>query len=249
MSDIQIVAVHGFLGLGTDWDLIEKCCATKAQLDWLKIDLFSTGLKSNIQEADLNSFSNLALKIDSLADQNKKKIFIGYSLGGRIGLEILKEYSEHFEHFVFLSTNPGLINETEKQERLVQDLKWKDRLTKLTWPEFLEQWLQQPVFKNDQTIHRLANLFDPKKLAFGLDQLSLGQQNEMSDVIANHRHKLTWVVGDLDSKFLHIAEALKQKKILSSYERISQSGHRILFDQPNKIADLLLQIILRQQGK
>ena len=64
----------------------------------------------------------------------------------------------------------------------------------------------------------------------------------MNEILQKNCNKISWVVGDKDSKFVSIAENLKQKKILESYSRIS-SGHRILFDADvNELQKIILKL-------
>jgi len=254
MHKIQIVAVHGFLGSADDWVNIEKDLQTKLskflqqsiEIQWLKINLFNQS-DDQIVADDLFSFHYLADKIRNLSDPNKVKIFIGYSLGGRIGLHLLEKYSFDFAHFIFLSTHPGLTAHDEKRHRFSHDQQWLRLLQQLTFAEFIKEWSQQPVFKNDTAMVQNSSNLNLVKLEYGLRELSLANQDNMEMHIQKNHARVSWLVGEKDFKFLQIAENLKQKKILSHYERISDSGHRILFDQPSQIASLLLSIILQLQ--
>lgn len=248
MRKIQIVALHGFLGSGCDWDNLAQCLELnidnhlRDKISFLKINLFNK-YDSQITIDDLVSFKSLSYKIHQLTDPESIKIFIGYSLGGRIGLHLLELFGHDYSHFMFLSTHPGLALNEEKMTREKNDHQWLNRLQNLNFNDFLKEWGQQPVFKNDVNFARNELDFDLKKLEFALRELSLAQQQNKEDVLMQNASKIKWLIGESDSKFLDIAEKLKQKKILSDYERIPQSGHRILFDNPQAISTLLYQII------
>ena len=252
MRKIQIVVLHGFLGSGCDWDNLEQCLEPSIKnhlndkVSFLKINLFSKN-ESQIASEDLVSFKNLARKIHQLTDPESVKIFIGYSLGGRIGLHLLEQFGHEYSQFIFLSTHPGLTISEEKKLRETNDHQWLKRLQNLSFKDFLTEWGQQPVFKNDLNLIKNESDFDLKKLEFGLRELSLAQQDNKEDVLVHNSSKIKWLVGESDSKFLEIAEKLKQKKILSDYERILHSGHRILFDNPQAISVLLYKIISQLQ--
>lgn len=227
------MALHGFLGMGTDFDQLKKNLSSK----FIAPDLF----KGN--DFDLSSFESIAGQLVKQTEYIQgSKIFVGYSLGGRMGLHILKLFPEAFDHYVFLSTHPGLSSENEKSERKANDLAWSQKTKNLSWSDFLSAWNSQPVFAGGSEPQRLENNFNRQQLEKAFVHLSLGQQQNMNDIIQKNKAKLSWVVGDKDSKFVSIAENLKQKKILESYSRIS-SGHRILFDADvNELQKIILKL-------
>ena len=49
---------------------------------------------------------------------------------------------------MFLSTHPGLTLNEEKVTREKNDDQWLNRLQNLSFSDFLKEWGQQPVFKN-----------------------------------------------------------------------------------------------------
>jgi 2-succinyl-6-hydroxy-2,4-cyclohexadiene-1-carboxylate synthase len=236
MQNRHILALHGFLGYGKDWYNVQKLMP---RYQWITPDLFTP--TSPIGDIDLTSFNALADRLVSFIPENTQPIFVGYSLGGRIGLHLLERYPDRFKKFIFISAHPGLASETEKQERKANDIVWKDKLHTLPWADFWNEWNNQDVFKldNDRSPMRNARDVDLKKLELGLTTLSLAAQENKEAILAKHTDKVIWAVGDKDQKFTSFAEDLKRKKILPGYERIFNSGHRVLFDQPSAVADLI----------
>jgi 2-succinyl-6-hydroxy-2,4-cyclohexadiene-1-carboxylate synthase len=237
MQRRHVLALHGFLGSANDWNDVETATPN---LTWIKPDLFSS--ESTVTWQDLNSFDATADKVMTFIPESVAPIFIGYSLGGRVGLHLLEKYADRFTAFVFLSTHVGLSNEAEKADRLQNDLNWNQRLLNDPWDDFLTAWTSQAVFSGDTKINKNKNDFDLQKLSCGLTSLSLAQQKNHQNLLKRHQNKVMWVVGDQDQKFSDLAEELKQKKILSGYERILNSGHRVLFDQPSKVAEIICSI-------
>lgn len=238
-----IFALHGFLGAGSDWESVESALKN-LNLDciWIKPNMFFEN-SQDIQAFDIYVDKLMKQFHSDLKSNCKKKIFVGYSLGGRIGMHLLKNYSEIFDHFVFVSSNPGLTDENEKVIRLQSDLAWADKLLKLDWDLFLKEWNAQPVFSGQlNEPPRQEAQYDKCKLSQSLDSWSLARQSDMRNLIQAKQNKITWIVGSLDHKFLNLAEDLKQKKILLSYNKIF-SSHRILFNKPNELA-LLIQNLL-----
>jgi 2-succinyl-6-hydroxy-2,4-cyclohexadiene-1-carboxylate synthase len=231
-----IFGLHGFLGQGSDFESLKNVLPENIEL--IAPDLFFDN------RYDLSSFEKCADQFaNHLTAGYEKKILIGYSLGGRIGLHILDQYPDLFDQYIFLSTNPGLTDEQEKKQRLIADGLWAEKILTLKWSDFLQEWNSQSVFSGGSEPVRFESQFNKNQLICAVTSMSLAKQKNMNAVIEKHQQKIKWVVGDKDQKYLDLAEDLKQKKILENYSRIS-SVHRILFD-----ADMseLIKIILQQQ--
>lgn len=235
MPQHLVFAVHGFLGEASDWDKVKN---TLPSVQFVTPDLF----KATSQAVeDLDTYVDKLVQKFELQPRLHKNIFIGYSLGGRIGLQILEKYPELFDQFIFLSTNPGLSSEAkeEREARQVSDHQWAEKIAQLPWSQFLRDWNSQGVFAgSNHDPERSMQKFDLAKLQQALAVWSLAKQKDFSEVIRAHQAKIIWVVGAQDQKYSAIASTLKQKEILLDYKRIS-SGHRVLLDNPEAITRLL----------
>lgn len=241
MSEHVIFALHGFLGQSSDWNQIKQALSSRS--DFVAVDLFSEE-SPDIDELE-DYAEELSNEVDEIVEGKKKKIFIGYSLGGRIGLHLMQNNPDQFDHYIFISTNPGLTETeaSEKNQRLIADMKWSSLISESNWSEFLKSWNQQPVFAGSTNeIERHLGDYDINKLKRAMVMWTLAQQDDFRPLIQEFNDKITWIVGEKDSKYLNLAESMKQKKILLDYKRIS-SGHRILLDQPKFISDLLVDLL------
>ena len=264
---VHVLALHGFLGQGQDWQLVQNTIniaqaqsphAASFKVQWLTPSLFSnqsakaqnTLNSQDISDTsdttlwDLSSFESVTQQIlQSVSQIPGKKIFVGYSLGGRIGLHLMEKAPQEFEHFIFLSTHSGLLSAIEKQARLQQDESWTQTIQNNSWEDFLQKWNQQSVFDNKQNPIRLASDFSKTALAESMLNLSLAKQKNFNQDIQSFRHKITWAVGQKDSKFVHFANELIENKILNEKKELD-AGHRVLLDSPSQVADLILKAIL-----
>lgn len=242
MSESVVFALHGFLGQSSDWAAVKQ--EVKNSADFKTLDLFSS---DSLPIAELEDYAeDLSEKVNENIEGKKKKIFLGYSLGGRLGLHLLQNNPDQFDHYIFLSTNPGLSESegSEKNKRLINDMKWASQITDKNWELFLKEWNQQPVFEGSlQEPERHMVDYDLDKLKRALVMWTLAQQDDFRPLIQEFSSKITWVVGEKDVKYLQLAENMKQKKILLDYKRIS-SGHRILFDQPKEVSRLVGELLL-----
>lgn len=171
----------------------------------------------------------------------EKKIFVGYSLGGRIGLHILQQQPDFFERYIFLSTHPGLKNEDveARMQRKIVDESWAEKLSAESWESFISQWNAQAVFADSiAEPERKSEDFDFKKLQHALRYWSLADQLDMRSTIQKNSHKIEWIVGQRDEKYLQLAEGLKKDRIIRSYE-IFDGGHRLHLGCADQLPRLL----------
>jgi 2-succinyl-6-hydroxy-2,4-cyclohexadiene-1-carboxylate synthase len=243
MSATLVYAIHGFLGEASDWSQIKAGIENNSEgsVNFITENLFGkdeTGILDFNKQAD-----SIIKKIKSLGRFNAKKILLGYSLGGRIGLHILKQNTELFDHYVFLSTNPGLKSPDERKKRILHDQSWSEKISLENWDSFINEWNSQSVFAgSSDEAKRDPSRFDLLKLKESMLKWSLGQQTDFSDTIHMFNYKITWMVGDRDEKYCEIAESLKKNSIIKDYIKAS-SGHRIWLDNPQAVVDAVSKLI------
>lgn len=227
MSVPVVYALHGFLGTSADWQTLLKSLSTSVQL--IAENMFAPGFRG--------------LTLPKATDT--KKIFIGYSLGGRLGLKIMSQNSEAFDHYIFVSVNPGLHeNATEERAaRQANDQKWSDKISIENWNAFLKEWNAQDVFKNSiAEPERPLGQFDVELLKKSLRQDSLAQQPDFRSLIKQNKNRITWVVGSDDAKFKKIAHDMQELGILGEVDEL-KCGHRVLIDNPQALAQVVDRVL------
>ena len=107
----RIYILHGFLGCKEDW---EEVISFLPELECVALEY-----PFHVPEG---------------------AIVVGYSMGGRIALNLPASFR------ILFSTHPGLLTEEEKRARWKRDLEWIERLKALSLENFLEEWYAQPLF-------------------------------------------------------------------------------------------------------
>lgn len=234
----MIFAIHGFLGSGNEWTELKKLTP---QESWVTPSLFE-----NFEWPESINFESVIQKLretyflPELHEKTQaKKKFLGYSLGGRLGLQWLELFPNDFDQWFFISTNPGLTSTAEKESRRHADLQWALKLQQLDQLDFLKLWNDQEIFKGTRASTSAQLLWNKDILELALVNLSLARQKNFSDVLKKHQQKVHWVVGSQDQKFLDLALKLKEGVKIQHLHSLF-GGHRIYLDQPKLLAELLL---------
>lgn len=236
MSKIDFIFLHGFLGLPTDWnDVIEN----------LRVELEGFSITGEYHVPDYfnrphlgpnNSFAEVAEEfVNWIATQtqNKRKIIVGYSLGGRLAVHIFEKYPDLFEGLICVSTHPGLNSNqsNELNERLNKDHSWAEMFLTHDWRQVLLKWNDQSVFE--------GSMFEPERheinyrrelLTQALVNWSLAKQEDKRFLIKKYSKKISWIIGAQDKKFVELTHSLIKEIAGMKVEVVPNAGHRVLFD-------------------
>jgi 2-succinyl-6-hydroxy-2,4-cyclohexadiene-1-carboxylate synthase len=219
-----LVFLHGFLGCKEDWK--ETIAYFEKYFYCIAIDLPGHGATPYTESI-----------LDDLKKEfPKEAICIGYSLGGRIALQL-----QHlFRGIVVLSGHPGLRTPREKIKRWQQDQEWSSKLRTLPFPDFLKEWYAQPVFQSlKERPHFLETLLlqrqkqTPCDLAQVLLQLSLAHQPHVEQFSC----PALFLCGVKDLKYHEIYCKLPKTVTV---RKVKDSGHAIHLENPSQCAQFIL---------
>lgn len=128
---------HGFMESSHDWEFLAK--EFKHNFQVVLVDLPGHGKTRSDSFANTDDmFFKLKLFIQSF--QRRDYHFLGYSMGGRVALQL--SMTENPLSLILISTSMGLNSEEEKKQRLERDL----ALTIEDGKKFLDQWYEQELF-------------------------------------------------------------------------------------------------------
>ncbi len=227
----EIHAIHGFLGLPTDWNLF----------NFSKLHAYNLTNPSIAPAAD--GFWGWAKRFNQEV-QPKEGFMLGYSLGGRLGLHALLDRPNHWKGAIIVSSHTGFKTEKERMTRLQVDAEWADLFEKEPWEKVLQMWNIQSVFGGvDYPLMRQEKLFSRKHLADQLRFGSRGHQDDLSKPVQNLQMPLLWICGELDPTFHQVAKELSFAHPLSRIEIVHGAAHRVPWEQPHKFIKIVHSFI------
>ena len=228
---MKILALHGFLGEGTDWNPLMDMLPPVH--DWIMPSLFSPN-----SEIDISSYDAFAKSIEQMEIQGPK-ILMGYSMGGRLAYELFKRNPDEWDALVVLSAHPGLEDSVEAEKRTEQVQVWKERFENWKWNELLSAWNSQPVLKNSEPLKLDEDRFDRARLCQALENLSVDRQKLDPQPIKRNKSKIWAFVGAEDQKYLDIYSLMENRGIIEKLTVLEGLGHRILHDGLEELAPRL----------
>lgn len=225
----NLYLLHGFLGLPSDWAFLnshfENC-----QLH--QIHLFQQ-FKPN------QGFDAFIKEFNQSVDPKQKNILVGYSLGGRLGLHAVLDQPNLWNGASFISTHPGLEEETDRAARIVKDGLLAMRFLTMKWPELMEKWNESPVFSHSKRFDRQEDDFNRAVLSDALTHWGLAQQENLRGDLAELDIPIQWIVGKNDPKFVKIAQSIQLKHSKSQIITVDDAGHRVPWDQHQQFIEIL----------
>lgn len=249
-----ICFLHGFLGSGEDWQPIITVLSTT--YNCIAIDLPGHGRSVQLED-EAYHFNHTAALVAEIAQQQKQRgcHVVGYSMGGRIALALAVMYPELIQSLTLLSASPGLASEQERIARQNSDGAIAKRLETENTEQFLRDWYTQPLFAAlaankpllEVTIARRLQ-HDPKEWAKALRGTGTGIQPSYWEKLERIRIPTLLLTGKKDSKFIAIADMMKQNNTQFITEITPNAGHALHIEQPSVVAKHIRSFIAHQKG-
>ena len=216
-----IIALHGFLGQGRDWDAVRA--ASEIDADWICPDLFSAG--SSLAPPSIEGPCWLA----------------GYSFGARLALRWMQDDPDRWSGALLLSVNPGNFQSDEdRAQRRESDATWAAAFASAAWGPLIDRWNEQDVFRGSSVRTRAEKDFDRSKLAAALSRFSVADQFIDAERLPA---RLIWMAGEKDTKFSALQTSMRNAGFPGEFFCVPDAGHRLLEDAPAAVAAALDHLV------
>jgi 2-succinyl-6-hydroxy-2,4-cyclohexadiene-1-carboxylate synthase len=170
----MIHVFHGFLGSPDDFNFIK---ADEVMIH----DLYSLEASPIIHEDD---------------------VLIGYSMGGRIALELASNINYNLKKIILINAHPGLSTSEDKLARIEFETKILRELQTRKKEDFLEWWNNLPLFTHDQPIVTSDERYQKSSELFQRYRLS-DQADHLPHMVKN-KDKILFIVGVFDEKYMEL---------------------------------------------
>lgn len=234
----SVILLHGFGGTGRAWDgVIERLDRER----YLPLALDLPGHASAADSERPITFPGCVEHV--LARSPERFALCGYSLGGRVALNVALTTPERVTQLVLVSCSPGIEDPAERAERRRSDHRLADELERVPFEEFIERWRTQPLFADDPPyVGELARADQrrnrPEALAAAMRGIGTGEMEPLWGRLHELTMPVTVVVGDRDAKFRALGR--RMAGLLPDAEMaIVPGGHSLALENPTAIARAL----------
>jgi 2-succinyl-6-hydroxy-2,4-cyclohexadiene-1-carboxylate synthase len=248
-----LVLLHGFTGSAATWaghmEALADLCTTIA------IDALGHG--ESDAPADPARYGMAHVAGDTLAILDRLGVerfgLLGYSMGGRMALQVAVAAGPRLELLVLESASPGLRTAQERAARVAADEQLAALLEREGIVAFVDRWEQAPIFQSQrglppdvwqaQRAQRLSS--NPHGLAASLRGAGTGAQPPLHDHLATLAAPTLLIVGEHDAKFRAIAREMRQALPGAGLAVVAGAGHAVHLEAPREFDSLVRQFIRR----
>ena len=240
----MVVMLHGFMGTGEDWGEVAR--HLQPAFRCLTPDLPGhDGKPLNLAagEEPFATYSGLLWQgLEPLLPP--RFALVGYSLGGRLALDLACRHPERISALVLEAAHPGLRRAGDRAERAAADANWADRFERESWPRVLDDWYRQPVFESLSEEQRREFILrrstqPPGILADVLRATSLARQRNHWDDLPWLAMPLGFIVGRLDAKFCAVGARMAALAPHLTLVKLDGLGHNCHALAPAAVAGFI----------
>lgn len=238
LQRVDILALHGFTGVGADFTPFAKLCGGT----WHCPNLPGHGPDPQLACTPEATVRFIHSQDSGLRSQpsSLRPVLLGYSMGARAALLHALAYPEYWDALILISPNPGIEDEAERIERRQTDEKLAERIERDGVAAFLEFWQNTPMIRSQRQIRSewqeqmRANRqhHTIEGLAASLRQFSQGTCPNLWPEL--HRLKLPTLLlsGVQDTKYSSIASHMKHALSACTQDTIENAGHMPHLEAP-----------------
>lgn len=235
-----LLLIHGFLGSRRDWDPV--VAALSGSHRCVAVDLPGHGETGAPAEETLWSPAGCVASLAAIVEAQGGGAVAGYSLGGRLALQLAVEHPGLVTSAVIVSATPGIADEEERRARRAADEERARRLETAGLDAFLDEWYrlqlfvplrEHPAFP-DVLSRRRRN--DPRLLARALRALGTGSQRFLGGELPGLRTPLLLLAGERDPKFTDIAFEVVARCPAAEAVVVRGRGHALVEEDPEAVA-------------
>jgi 2-succinyl-6-hydroxy-2,4-cyclohexadiene-1-carboxylate synthase len=234
-SGPPIVLLHGFGQTARCWGPLAPALARHRTV--VRLDAPGHG-ETGGEGADLRETARL------IAEAGGPAAYLGYSMGGRMALQVAVDRPDVVEALILLGATPGIDDEAERAARHAADRALATRIRDEGVPAFVDHWLGLPMFGGLPPEGRFEDerrRNTAEGLATSLERAGTGNQAPLWDRLATIAVPTLVVAGRDDERYAAIA-ARTAAAIgpNATAELVPGAGHSAHLEQPDRFTALVL---------
>jgi len=218
---VRFVFVHGFTQSERSWNALEVPDAVA------------------IRVPDGLGFEETAY---ALGDAGRAT-YAGYSMGGRLCLQLALDLPDRVERLALISASPGIADDGERARRVEADEQLACDIERDGVDTFLERWLAQPLFAtlplDRAAVDERKRVNTVERLTHQLRALGQGAQPNNWSRLGELSMPVLLVAGALDTKYVDIAQRMAERIPHGRVEVIDGAGHACHLERPDAVAHAL----------
>jgi 2-succinyl-6-hydroxy-2,4-cyclohexadiene-1-carboxylate synthase len=235
-----VMFLHGFMGSRRDWATVTAELARTRRC--ISVDLPGHGATGAPADEALWTPAGCTSALADLLAAAGGGDLVGYSLGGRLALQLAIEHPGVVARAVLVSASPGIAGEPSRQARRDEDERRARRLETQGLEPFLADWYRLPLFAplgehpGFPAVLERRRRNDPRLLARSLRTMGSASQRSLWDDLCRLRTPLLFLAGERDPKFTTLAFDAVARCPRAEAVVIRGRGHALVEEDPGAVA-------------
>jgi 2-succinyl-6-hydroxy-2,4-cyclohexadiene-1-carboxylate synthase len=233
-SGPPVVLLHGFGQTARCWGPLAPALARHHTV--ARLDAPGHGLTGG-DGVDLPDTARL------IAASGGPAVYLGYSMGGRMALQLAVDQCEVVEGLIVLGGTPGIEDEAERAARHAADRALAARIRDEGVPAFVDHWLGLPMFAGLPPEGRFEDerrRNTAEGLATSLERAGTGNQAPLWDRLATIDVPTLVVAGRDDERYAAIAASTAAAiGPNATVALVPGAGHSAHLEQPERFTALV----------
>jgi 2-succinyl-6-hydroxy-2,4-cyclohexadiene-1-carboxylate synthase len=244
-----LILLHGFLGSSESYE--DHIPSLSSFCNPITVDLLGHGkTEGSEMHYRFAAKEQTADLVKLISEQIQYPVFLyGYSMGGRLALQIALNRPDLFLGLILESTTFGIEKEQERQARQALDAQRADSILG-NYDQFIDEWKKLPIFKSPQLtdvqfskIEKIQRAQNPLWISNSLLGFGTGSMPCFKGHLNKIKIPVQLIAGAKDQKFINIMNAMQNRIEGSSLEVFENANHRVHLDQPKNFIETLRNFI------
>ena len=235
-----LVALHGFTGDGLDFSALVAHLETPRAV-WAP-DLIGHGRSDAPGEVDAYAMERCVEQVCAVVEEvaGGPAVWLGYSMGGRVALQVARARPDLVERLILVSATPGLEDAAEAQERRAQDAERATSIERDGALAFLARWGEHPLIATQSRAPEpyLSELRARRRrsraigLANSLRGMGTGSMCSLWDELDAIHAPTLLITGGEDAKFDGIARRMLRRLPRAGHAIVAGANHAPQLERP-----------------
>ena len=253
-----IVLLHGFLGDRRDMEPLRREI-NAASFDCVSVDLPHHGDSAQLVPQSVDAVAVLAEQLATGWPATARFVLVGYSMGGRIAMQLAAKNPVQIDGVVVLGSSPGTEDLPKRRARADSDNRLASRLRRMDGAAFAawlrDEWYTAPLWGNslraahcarfEAMLQRRLDGARPADRAASLERETVGRQAPLWSWLASTMIPVLYLAGADDPSYAPLAPRISACNAAGRVEArlVGGSAHAMLLEAPNAVAELCIAFL------
>lgn len=245
-----LLLLHGFTGSAATWQPFREAWSG---FRTIAVDLIGHGASDAPADESRCTMERCVADLVALLDAHgiDRAAVLGYSMGGRVALQLALAAPERVAALMLESASPGIDDAAERAARLAADRALADDLERDGIEAFVDRWENLPLWSTQARLPKAARAAlraqrlrnSTTGLANSLRGMGAGAQAPVRVRLGELRMPVLLVVGAEDAKYREIAQSMQGRMADARLEIVEGAGHAVHLERPAAFTPLVKEFL------